>query len=493
VSDNQEVSPSATYDVATDKVTYSGDADQDVQLTRPVHVAGAEGSRTVDAITTADGLKVVDGGGSLTVDGPLTDTQLRNSAVPVSGPLTDTQLRATAVPVSGTVTANAGTGTFATGLDTPVGATNETAASTDTATAGLNGRLQRIAQRLSSLIALLPGALGAGGGLKVDGSGTALPVSGTVTAVSATATNLKVDASGVAVPVTDNSGSLTVDYATTGSGTATGALRVELPTNGTGVIAAVTAISNALPAGTNAIGKLAANSGVDIGDVDVTSLPADPLGANADAIVAAGATGSISAKMRRLTQGVEDLKTGITALPSHAVTLGNSTSGPQKAEDAVAADGDVGIPAMVVRKATPANTSGTDGDYEFPQASGGRVWTINTENTDHINVAGVATAPKFAKIVASSSGVTEVIALVSGKKIRVLSLSLTANAAVNVKFQSHTTPTDLTGLYYLGDKGGFVLPYNPLGHFESLSGQALDINLSGAVAVGGQLVYVEVG
>jgi hypothetical protein len=32
-------------------------------------------------------------------------------------------------------------------------------------------------------------------------------------------------------------------------------------------------IATALPAGTNAIGKLAANSGVDIGDVDVTSLP----------------------------------------------------------------------------------------------------------------------------------------------------------------------------------------------------------------------------
>jgi hypothetical protein len=37
----------------------------------------------------------------------------------------------------------------------------------------------------------------------------------------------------------------------------------------------------ALPAGTNAIGKLAANSGVDIGDVDVTSLPATPAGTNA--------------------------------------------------------------------------------------------------------------------------------------------------------------------------------------------------------------------
>ena len=33
-------------------------------------------------------------------------------------------------------------------------------------------------------------------------------------------------------------------------------------------------IASALPAGSNAIGKLAANSGVDIGDVDVTSLPA---------------------------------------------------------------------------------------------------------------------------------------------------------------------------------------------------------------------------
>jgi hypothetical protein len=51
------------------------------------------------------------------VTGPLTDTQLRATAVPVSGtvtantgltPLTDTQLRATAVPVSGTVTANTG-------------------------------------------------------------------------------------------------------------------------------------------------------------------------------------------------------------------------------------------------------------------------------------------------------------------------------------------------------------------------------------------------
>lgn len=41
--------------------------------------------------------------------------------------------------------------------NTSIGATNETAASTDTATSGLNGRLQRIAQRLTALLALDPG------------------------------------------------------------------------------------------------------------------------------------------------------------------------------------------------------------------------------------------------------------------------------------------------------------------------------------------------
>ena len=38
------------------------------------------------------------------VSGPLTDTELRATPVPVSGPLTDTELRASAVPVSGTIT-----------------------------------------------------------------------------------------------------------------------------------------------------------------------------------------------------------------------------------------------------------------------------------------------------------------------------------------------------------------------------------------------------
>jgi hypothetical protein len=100
--------------------------------------------------------------------------------------------------------------------------------------------------------------------------------------------------------------------------------------------------------------------------------------------------------------------------------------------------------------------------------------------------------PKYAKIVASSSGATEVVALVSGKKIRVLAYAVVANAAVNVKFQSHTAPTDLTGLLYNAANGGEICNYNPAGWFETLSGEALDINLSGAVAVGGHVTYMEI-
>lgn len=70
---------------------------------------------------------------------------------------------------------------------------------------------------------------------------------------------------------TTNSGNLKMaldeyDGVPTGPGVEAGTLRVTLPTDGTGIVGLAT--------GSNAIGKLAANSGVDIGDVDVTSIAA---------------------------------------------------------------------------------------------------------------------------------------------------------------------------------------------------------------------------
>lgn len=43
-------------------------------------------------------------------------------------------------------------------------------------------------------------------------------------------------------------------------------------------------------------------------------------------------------------------------------------------EDLASAGGETGILAMVVRKDTPANLSGTDGDFEYLQVSGGKLW-----------------------------------------------------------------------------------------------------------------------
>ena len=70
-----------------------------------------------------------------------------------------------------------------------------------------------------------------------------------------------------------------------------------------------------LPAGTNAIGKLAANSGVDIGDVDVTSLPSIPAGTNSIGTVILGAGTAAIGKLSA-NSGVDIGDVDVTSLPS---------------------------------------------------------------------------------------------------------------------------------------------------------------------------------
>jgi hypothetical protein len=107
----------------------------------------------------------------------------------------------------------------------------------------------------------------------------------------------------------------------------------------------VLATDVALPAGTNGIGKLTANSGVDIGDVDVTSI-----------VPGTGAT-----------------------------NLG-------KAEDAGHTSGDTGVYVLAVRDDALAAHSGADGDYEsFHTDAAGALWSRNkppdVDVTIHTNYA----------------------------------------------------------------------------------------------------------
>lgn len=115
---------------------------------------------------------------------------------------------------------------------------------------------------------------------------------------------------------------------------------------------------------------------------------------------------------------------------------------------------------------------------------------VASQETSAIYSGTTSLTPKFAAITASASGATAVVAAVASKKIRVISYVVVANAAVNVKFQSNST--DKTGLLYLAANGGVSGAYAPTGHFETASGEALNINLSAAVAVGGHVTYVEV-
>lgn len=95
----------------------------------------------------------------------------------------------------------------------------------------------------------------------------------------------------------------------------------ELPT-GTKSIGKVKALEEALPAGANAIGKLAANSGVDIGDVDVTSLPELPAGTKA-----IGQTDPRGNKAHDEVDAGNPIKVGakgVTVLPA-AVSTGDRT------------------------------------------------------------------------------------------------------------------------------------------------------------------------
>jgi len=196
------------------------------QATQPVSAASlplpAGASTSANQITLighVDGIEgSVDG-----IEGLLTtiDADTGTIATEVAGLLTDTELRATPVPVSGTVTA------------TPTGTQNvDVTANTiglSTSANQTNGTQQTKLTDGTNTVAV--GSLGDG-----DGSRQSLVVDGRMRMYNGASFDRV-------------------------RGDTTNGLLVNLGANN----------DVSLNAGTNAIGKLAANSGVDIGDVDVTS------------------------------------------------------------------------------------------------------------------------------------------------------------------------------------------------------------------------------
>lgn len=138
-----------------------------------------------------------------------------------------------------------------------IGIVTETAPATDTASSGLNGRLQRIAQRITSLIALLPASLGrktAVLSLAVANAGTPYET------VAASATDQVLGGAGAAG---DYLSHIVIQPVTTGAGAVTvkdGASTIYLFTSGT-----LTDLSpKTVPFGIFSSGALSVSTGTNV-------------------------------------------------------------------------------------------------------------------------------------------------------------------------------------------------------------------------------------
>lgn len=122
--------------------------------------------------------------------------------------------------------------------------------------------------------------------------------------------------------------------------------------------------------------------------------------------------------------------------------------------------------------------------------AGNSTSTVNVAQDTAVIKSGAADlTPKFASI--SSTGSGDTLALVSGKKIRVLAMFFVVAGATTVKFQSGAT-TDKTGAMSFAANGGISLPFNPTGWFETVSGEKLNHVLGSSVGIAGGFLYVEV-
>lgn len=101
---------------------------------------------------------------------------------------------------------------------------------------------------------------------------------------------------------------------------------------------------------------------------------------------------------------------------------------------------------------------------------------------------------KYAVINASSSGSNTIVAAVTNKRIRVLSYVMIAAGDVTATWRSASTA--ISGGMALATNGGAAPAAGQstaaglVGQFQTEPGEALNLNLSAAIAVGGHLVYI---
>jgi len=249
--------------------------------------------------------------------------------------------------------------------------------------------------------------------VNIQDGGNTITVDGTITADLSATDNAVLDTMVTALQLIDNAVSgagfnitqvngETIDV---GAGTEATAIRVTLPTDGTGVVklGAGTAEIGKLAAGTAGIGKLVTNSGVDIGDVDVTSIipgvGATNLGKAIDTALGATDTGVLALAVRDDTLNIRS-GTENDVEPLHTDAVGALWTDPQGnvAHDA----GDSGNPIKIGAIAITALSGATmvaaaDRTNLYADEDGIQVVKLQTTNNDMLvervsNTDGASTA-----------------------------------------------------------------------------------------------------
>jgi hypothetical protein len=147
----------------------------------------------------------------------------------------------------------------------------------------------------------------------------------------------------------------------------------------------------------------------------------------------------------------------------------------------------------------PGHWYDTTTGVEYRQLPDGTMEAVKSGGASHVsNVGGsiidengVIRTVQRSFLDATASGNTEVVAAQgTGIKIRVIALYHVSLTAVTVKFQSATTSKS-PGVPAAAN-GGLVLPRNDHGWFETAANEALNVNLSAAVATGVMVDWIPV-
>ena len=252
---------------------------------------------------------------------------------------------------------------------------------------------------------------------------------------------------------------------------ATAGLKVDLGADNdvtitSGTVTAVTAITNALPAGTNAIGKLAANSGVDIGDVDVTTI---------NGVAPAFGTGARGATVLRVTVATDD---------SVPVTIATNTPVGNVAHDAA----DSGAPLKVGAKAisslatatlvASADRTDNQSDLDGALLVRGQIPLADLKSDAISNTDGASTASSVFTAVASTKN------YVMGAEVF---RTDTGTTMAYVDFRDGTGGS-VKWRMPLPPGGGSVLPIGQVPWFATTANTALAYDVSSALTT----IYINV-